>query len=68
MKRKESKQTFWRALTTINVLALLYPTISLIRADSGGGQFVAAFVVIGVLFLLALGDAIAVTIVYSSEF
>jgi len=68
MKRNESKRTFWLTLTTINVLALLYPTITLIRSDGGGGQFVAAFVVIGVFFLLALFDAIAVTIAYSSEF
>jgi hypothetical protein len=68
MKRKENKQTFWLTLTTINVLALLYPTVSLIRSESGGGQFVAAFVMIGVFSLLAIVDAIAVAIVYSSPY
>ena len=68
MNRNANKRTFWLTLTTVNVLALLYPITTLIESDSGGGQFVAAFVVIGILFLLALVDAIAVTIAYSSEF
>ncbi len=56
---------FWTTLGIINVVALLYPIVSLTKSDRDSEQFFAALIVITVLFLLCLADAIAITLAYA---
>ncbi len=60
MKTKKITGRFWTVLTSLNLLALLYPYRSLIQADSYDGRYVAALVYFGALFFLAIIDGVAV--------
>lgn len=68
MTTKAATGKFWLTLSAINLIALLYPVIALVQSDNASGQFVAAFVVIAVIAILALVDAIAVAIAYTPHF
>lgn len=60
MKTKKINGRFWTVLTSLNLLALLYPYRSLIQADSYDGRYIAGAIYFGALFLLAVIDGVAV--------
>ena len=64
MAKNNSREKFWTILITINLLGILYPMGSLFHADSIDQRIVAAVIVGGVLFLLGIIDAIAITLSY----
>jgi len=65
MKRRDSFKRFWIVLTSSNVLAILYPLVSLLQAESDAGQFLSAVVVVSVAFMLGLIDTVAILIAYT---
>ncbi len=60
MKTKKITGKFWAVLTSLNLLALLYPYRSLIQADSYDGRYIAGVIYFGALVLLAVIDGVAV--------
>ena len=60
MKTKKITGKFWTVLTSLNLLALLYPYQSLIQADSHDGRYMAGVIYFGALFVLAVIDGVAV--------
>jgi len=65
MAKNDSRERFWTILISINLLSMLYPTAHLIDADNIDQRIVAAVIVGGVLLLLGIIDAIAITLSYS---
>lgn len=65
MRRKDPKTKFWTTLTLVNLVAMICSISFYLQADSGSAQFVAAMVLVGVAFLLAIADAVSAIIVYS---
>ena len=66
MKRRHSSHRFWAVLTSFNVLAIIYPLVSLARADNDAAQFLFAVVVVSVFFMLGLIDIVALLMAYSA--
>ena len=62
MKRKNPSTEFWRVLTMVNVVALMYPLHLLLRADSVDENFFATCVLVGSLFLLVVVDAVRIVV------
>ena len=62
MKTSKPATEFWKVLTMLNVLALMYPIHLLISANSGDENLVATCVLVGSLFLLLVVDAISVMV------
>ena len=60
MKRNKSNSQFWPVLTTVNIVALMYPMNLLLRADSVDENFVATCVLVGSVFLLMVVDAVSI--------
>ncbi len=60
MKTKKITGKFWTVLTSLNLLALLYPYRCLIQADSYDGRYIAAVIYFGALFVLAVIDGVAI--------
>ena len=62
MKRKRPLIGFWTVLTAANVLALIYPSNLLLRANSLDEHLFATVVLIISVFLLASVDAISIVV------
>lgn len=62
--KKSLTGTFWAVLTGLNLLALLYPISTLIGADTDAAQFLAAIVIMTVVFMLGIIDIVAITLAY----
>jgi hypothetical protein len=65
MRRKGPTTRFWMVLATLNVLAMVCPVSLFLRADSDDARLVATFVLIGVVFLLAITDTVSILVAYS---
>jgi hypothetical protein len=64
MTQKTQKTKFWVILAIINIAAMIYPVSLYVQADSNDTQFFAAIVLLGVAFLLAIGDTMSAIVVY----
>jgi len=64
MTQKTQKTKFWVILAIINIAAMIYPVSLYVQADSNDTQFFAAIVLLGVAFLLAIGDMMSAILVY----
>ena len=64
MTQKTQKTKFWVILAIINIAAMIYPVTLYVQADSSDTQFFAAVVLLGIAFLLAIGDAMSAIVVY----
>ena len=62
MKRNKSTTNFWPMLAAVNILALTYPINLFIHAESTEENFVAAFALVGFVFLLAVIDAVSIVV------
>jgi len=62
--KKNPTRKIWIALATLEIVALLYPIKIYIEADQGDIQtrFLAGLLVVGVNFLLAMVDVVAIAI------
>ena len=65
MTKKGPTGRFWSVLSTLNVLAMVYPVILSRQADSEGAQLVATCVLVVVVFLLAIIDSISILLAYA---
>lgn len=63
MKRLKSKTTVWITLATINILSVIYPINLIHAAKSIDEDFVAAFALICVVFVLVVIDAISLVVI-----
>ena len=66
MKRKQPPTKFWTMLTAANVLALIYPSNLLLRANSLDEHLFATLVLIISVFLLASVDAVRIVVADAS--
>jgi hypothetical protein len=64
MRRRGQKTTFWMFLVLINIAALIYPINLYIQADGNSAKFLAAMILVGVGFLLAIADTFSAIIAY----
>jgi len=64
MTQKTQKTKFWLILAIINIAAMIYPVSLYVQADSNDTQFFAAIVLLGIAFLLAIGDMMSAILVY----
>jgi hypothetical protein len=64
MTQKTQKTKFWVILAIINIAAMIYPVSLYVQADSNDTQFFAAIVLLGIAFLLAIGDMMSAILVY----
>ena len=64
MSQGSSKTRFWAILTMINIVAMIYPVMLYFQADNSDAQFLAAIVLLGAAFLLAITDAVSAILVY----
>ena len=64
MTQKTQKTKFWIILAIINIAAMIYPVSLYVQADSNDTQFFAAIVLLGIAFLLAIGDMMSAILVY----
>jgi len=62
MKSKASTRRFWAGLATINFVVMLYPISKLIHSSSSSPRFFAELALVGVLFVLGMVDALALSI------
>jgi hypothetical protein len=60
MKRNKSSRGLWMVLALVNVLALIYPINLSLRAKSVDESLFATFLLVAVVFLLALVDAVSI--------
>jgi hypothetical protein len=60
MKKSKSNSQLWPVLTTVNIVALMYPINLLLRADSVDENFFATCVLVGSVFLLVVVDAVSI--------
>ncbi len=58
MKKVSGK--FWTSLTSVNVVAMVYPYTRLVQADSYDARYFAAVIYFGAVLLLAIVDLVAV--------
>lgn len=61
-EKKYIKDESLADIATLNVLALTYPINLLIHAESTGGHLFAAFALVGLVFLLAVIDAVSIVV------
>ena len=59
MKRNGPKMHFWEVLAIVNIVTLAYPVNLLLRAETTDENLLAAFALIGLLFLLMVVDAVS---------
>jgi len=64
MTQKTQKTKFWVILAIINIAAMIYPVSLYVQANSNDTQFFAAIVLLGIAFLLAIGDMMSAILVY----
>ena len=62
MTRNKSTREFWTVLAVVNALVLMYPFNLLHRAESNDENLFATFMLIGCVFLLAVGDAVSIVV------
>jgi len=62
MTNTKPSAQFWTVLTTVNVLALIYPIHLFVRAENPGESLFATLAFIGLVFLLAAVDAVSIMI------
>ena len=62
MKRNKPSTQFWTVLSTVNLVALIYPINLLHRAESADENLFAAFALVGSLFLLMVVDAVSIVV------
>ncbi len=62
MKRNKSNSKFWPVLTTVNIVTLVYPINLLLRANSVDENLLAAFALMGLVFLLMVVDAVSILV------
>lgn len=62
MKNTKPSPQFWTVLTTLNVLALVYPIHLLLHAENPGESLLATLAFIGLVFLLAVIDAVSIMV------
>jgi hypothetical protein len=65
MKNTKPSTQFWTVLTTVNVLALIYPIHLLHHAENPGESLFATLAFIGLAFLLTVVDAVSIMIAYA---
>ncbi len=64
MTRKTSRTRFWTTLAIINVAAMVYPLNLYVQAESNEARLVAAMIVLGVGFVLAITDTVSAIVTY----
>jgi len=64
MTQKTQKTKFWVILAIKTFAAMIYPVSLYVQADSNDTQFFAAIVLLGIAFLLAIGDMMSAILVY----
>jgi hypothetical protein len=62
MKRNRPTPDLWTVLALVNVLALIYPIHLLLRASNVDENLYPICVLVGCLFLIALGDAVSIVV------
>lgn len=62
MKQKQPSKKFWTMLSSVNLLALIYPIKLLIRAESMDENFFAICALVGSVLLLVVVDAVSILV------
>ena len=64
MKKNKFAGRFWVILAAVNILTILYPIRVYVEADNSNvhARFLASLLVVGVNFVLAMIDAVAIAI------
>ncbi len=65
MKKQKARDNFWFVLGIINILAMVYPMSSYLKADGIEDQVLAVVVLIGVGLVLAIVDTVSIAVAYS---
>jgi uncharacterized membrane protein len=65
MKKQKANDNLWFVLGMINILAVVYPISSYLKADSIEDQVLAVSVLVGVGLVLAIIDTVTIAVAYS---
>lgn len=65
MKPKKPRARFWTVLCAVNVLALAYPGSIYFHAATDDSKLIAAFALMGVVFVLLIADSVSALLEYS---
>ena len=65
MKKQKTKEDLWLVLGLINLLALVYPMTSYLRADGIEDQVLSVGLLIGVSLILVIFDTVSIAVSYS---
>jgi uncharacterized membrane protein YhaH (DUF805 family) len=65
MKKQKVREDFWLMLGFINLLAMVYPMSSYLRADGIEDQVLWVCILIGIGLVLAIVDTVSIVVVYS---
>ena len=65
MKKQTTKEDFWLVLGLINLLAMVYPMSSYVRADGAEDQVLSVGLLIGIGLILVIFDTVSIAVTYS---
>ena len=65
MKKQKSREDFWLVLALINLLAIVYPMSSYLRADGIEDQVLWVCILLGIGLVLAIIDTVSIVVSYS---
>jgi heme/copper-type cytochrome/quinol oxidase subunit 2 len=66
MKRKQRSKQFWIVLGIVNLLAISYPIWSSVYGESNDA-WLTYMMLVGIVFVLVIGDLIAIVMKYALE-
>jgi uncharacterized membrane protein YhaH (DUF805 family) len=65
MKKPKAREDFWLVLGLINLLAMVYPMSSYVRADGIEDQVLWVCILLGIGLVLAIVDTVSIVVAYS---
>lgn len=65
MKKEKTREDFWLVLGLINLLAMVYPMSSYLRADGIEDQVLSVCIVLGVGLVLVIVDTVSIAVACS---
>jgi len=64
MKKQKSREDFWLVLGLINLLAMVYPMSSYLRADGIENQVLWVCILVGIGLILGIVDTVSIVVAY----
>jgi hypothetical protein len=62
VRTRGTTSRFWLVLSTLNIIALVYPIVLIRGADSVDAHLLATFVLIAMIFLLVVADTVSILV------